>query len=395
MMNRLNSRLGTRITAVVSILAFLLILSSSALAQTTTPTPAPTPVSYAEYNESVSDVNLKIYIGLYCVTEPHSQQSDDLYKLKTVLFHNGYYGDVDSGSIDWYSQMLDSETLNAVREYCMYNQVPEYDNQWGLTYGAWWAISSGSIIDLNNPDGDAAGEVYADIPWGEGGEGLTAILDRLYELGYLDNRAHAVYDEDVRDALQAFGESNGLQDYFAQDEHRAIGADLQRVLFSKDAKAKPAPKKASASDYFMRPVSIAGLQLPMLAVWCIGLAVLVACVLAAIYFFMPSDAKKTDKRKKNTVRFDISYNGKTLRTESQITKTLKIGRGVGNFPLDPSDTEISRRHCELYYLNTTLMLRDYSSFGTLVNGKMVHNAEEILKNGDVLTIGRHNITIAF
>ena len=68
---------------------------------------------------------------------------------------------------------------------------------------------------------------------------------------------------------------------------------------------------------------------------------------------------------------------------------------MGKFPLNLEDAKISRRHCELYYLNGALMLRDYSSNGTTVNGKPVHNAECLLSSGDVIAIGNHTITITF
>lgn len=396
MLRAFTSRTAKQFLAAVLFLAALFALCAAALAEQ--PTPVPTPVSYTDYNNNTPDNDKKIYLGLYNTTQPQSQPANDLYSLKKLLYENGYFEAVGvaSAEIGWQNNMLDDSTLNALREYCLRNRLSEYDNQLGLTYGAWWRISSGEIINLNAPE--ETGTVYREIRWGEGGEGLTAILDRLYELGYLENRAHEVYDGDVRDALEQFGQNNGLQDYYSQDGEdsvRSISEDLQRVLFSEDASRKPEPKKGGLPEYFMKKVEIAGLKLPMLALWCIGLAVLVACVLAAIYFFMPSDSRKKDKHRKNVVRFDIAYEGKTQRTEAEITKSLKIGRGVGNFPLDLSDTEISRRHCELYYLNGVLMLRDYSTFGTYINDKFVHNKEDILKSGDVLVIGKHKITVTF
>ena len=98
---------------------------------------------------------------------------------------------------------------------------------------------------------------------------------------------------------------------------------------------------------------------------------------------------------KNTLRFSITFQGKTEETETQIVKSLKIGRGIGNFPLNMEDTMISRRHCELYYNNNALMLRDYSSNGTMVNGKSVHNAECLLASGDEIIIGNHTIVVRF
>lgn len=388
---------GIRKRLVSVALSFTVILSLSPATLAEQPTPAPTAVYYTDYNNNTADNNKKIYLGLFNDMQPQSAQANDLYALKKLLYENGYYEavGVSNNEISWQSNALDEITLNALREYCLRNDISEYDSQLGLTYGAWWHIQGGEFINLNAPEGDD-GE-YSEILWGKGSESLSKIVDRLYELGFLENRTHEVYDNEIRDALEEFGKNNGLQDYYANDSGdavRPINADIQRVLFSNDASAKPTPKKGGPSDYFVRTVDVAGLKIPMLALWGIALAVLVACILVAIYFFMPSESKKGGKKKKqNLVHFDISYNGKTQRTEAEIVKTLKIGRGVGNFPLDLSDMQISRRHCELYYLNGSLMLRDYSANGTLVNGKPVHNAEEILKSGDVLMIGEHSITI--
>lgn len=59
------------------------------------------------------------------------------------------------------------------------------------------------------------------------------------------------------------------------------------------------------------------------------------------------------------------------------------------------DTRISRKHCDIYYLNRNLMLRDHSSNGTYVNGKLLLNGEHVLTSGDVLKVGHHTITIYF
>ena len=143
--------------------------------------------------------------------------------------------------------------------------------------------------------------------------------------------------------------------------------------------------------FFTEPVDVFGLQLSRLAVWCVGLAVLVLCVLAIIYFFVPSDRQGA----KNVVRFAITYNGMTQEVEAQITKELKIGRGIGKFPLDLNDQSVSRKHCDIYYRNGALMLRDHSTYGTVVNGVVVKDGETMLNNGDVLKIGEHIVQVTF
>ena len=50
--------------------------------------------------------------------------------------------------------------------------------------------------------------------------------------------------------------------------------------------------------------------------------------------------------------------------------TLRIGREMNTLPINPADHAISRKHCELYYMNDVLMLRDFSSNGTIINGNL-------------------------
>ncbi len=376
-----------RLLTIALLILFTLSLVGAALAENGPEEPAPQ--DYTEYNQT-QPYEKQIYIGAYWETTPGSDQNEALYKVKNLLNVNGYYEE----EVDLFNNKLDRATMNALNRYCWANNLSEYDSPRGLTNYAWECINQGKILDMANPTQEAA-EEFPEIQWQQGGGRLEDLVNRLYDLKYLETKEHNTYDQDVKDALEKFGkqEGNGFPDYYKNDaegEVKPIEADIQRAVMSENAKAYNPPKP----NYFLTPVTILGIHTVMLVVWCAGLVVLLACVLAVIFFFFPS-GKKADKNKKQVVHFEITYNGKTSKSEAEIVKTLKIGRGVGNFPLDLQDTKISRRHCELYYNNDVLMLRDYSANGTTVNGKPVNNAETILNNGAVVVIGEHSIVVTY
>ena len=93
--------------------------------------------------------------------------------------------------------------------------------------------------------------------------------------------------------------------------------------------------------------------------------------------------------------FTVDYNGKTCVYREQINNYVRIGRATDKFPLDLSDKGISRKHCEIYMKAGKLMLRDFSSNGTFVNGELCHHAERALYSGDMLKVGDHRITVQF
>ena len=389
-------RLGTvksllRLLTIALVILFSLSLVGTALAETAQETELP--VDYTEYNEKQDDAH-KVYIGLNHATTPDSNQGKALRTVKNKLEAYGYYAEagIDTNEVDWYNDKLDGPTMKALRKCLQANDMMDFECELGLTNGAWWAINQDQINDLNNPT-EVVGEEYPVIEWQSGDGRLKDLVTKLYDKKYLANMEHSVYDQDVKDALEKFGNANGFPDYYKNDaegEVRAIEADIQRRLIEEDFSEYVEPKV----PYFSRSVEVLGIHTTMLVVWCVGLVVLLGCVLAVIYFFFPSE-KKDDKNKKKTVHFEITYNGKTSKSEAEIVKTLKIGRGVGNFPLDLQDMKISRRHCELYYNNDVLMLRDYSANGTTVNGLPVNNAETILTSGSVVVIGDHSIVVTY
>ena len=93
--------------------------------------------------------------------------------------------------------------------------------------------------------------------------------------------------------------------------------------------------------------------------------------------------------------FYYIYKDKSEDYTCSVARPIRIGRNVGSFPLNMEDMGVSRRHCEIFYNNDDLMLKDYSSNGTPVNSKIVHNTEYKLTSGDKLVIGEHTVIITF
>ena len=94
------------------------------------------------------------------------------------------------------------------------------------------------------------------------------------------------------------------------------------------------------------------------------------------------------------LKLDISYRGFSNSVTVNMDKPLQIGRTENTLPIDPNDSDISRRHCQLYFRDrTTLLLRDYSTNGTMVNNQSVNNCETVVNDRDVIQIGSHQIVV--
>lgn len=121
-----------------------------------------------------------------------------------------------------------------------------------------------------------------------------------------------------------------------------------------------------------------------------------------------------------SVTLEISYNGTTNTITEQVDGLLTIGRKNCQVRIDPSDTTASRHHCDLFFDGVQLKVRNVSTSktGTLLNGQPVVSssssvtgedsptvsfdeafasagADAPVNNGDVLTVGRHKITVYY
>lgn len=149
-------------------------------------------------------------------------------------------------------------------------------------------------------------------------------------------------------------------------------------------------------------ISVFGIVIPYYFIYFAGLIVLAVIILVILAATRKDKAVESDDSdnvlppaKKNEVKFVIQYKGSVESVRREIEGTLRIGRELDTLPLNPADHSISRKHCELYFMNDVLMLRDFSSNGTVINGTTCSHSEQIINNGDKLTIGEHVITVNF
>ncbi|MGN0802965.1 MAG: FHA domain-containing protein [Candidatus Faecivicinus sp.] len=378
----------------------LLLLMGSALAETPAPTWEPTPKP--------------VPAGLDIACAQYSSNSE-LLLLKDRLFKLGYYISKVPNEI-LLSPMLDDYTMLAVQQACRKNGLEWEIQDSGITRTAWDAIMNGNIVAADATEAPQA-QTYAHIYWNEQSDAVSRIQEKLQSLGYGAGMTRGLYDEALRQALDSFCALNNIS--YDQNASNGIEPWLQQLLLEENSVAfhTPAPdaeptaaptavpgRMESLRRYFSGSSELLGLQIPTVVMWLFSLGIIACIVIIAIHFFTPSEANvnrpgsdRSTRRPRSAgqIEFLVEYNGLTQTYRCSIDHALKIGRNVGDFPLDLHDTLISRKHCEIYYSNRSLMLRDYSSNGTRVNGKDCSRGEYALHSGDLIQIGRHNITIKF
>ncbi len=301
---------------------------------------------------------------------------------------------------------LDDAAFAALQECCRQNNLVY--SEYGLLFDTWYAIKDGAIKNVNPSVTEEPGRHL--IVYGETSSDVGEIQRKLQSLNYRENYTINTYDAALRDALDRFLEINNYK--YDQYVAGGITPELQEWILTSDSlvpyvepevtpeptpEPTPVPGKIEkVRNYFVEETNVLGLSMPNLVVWIVGLLVIMLIVLAAIHFFGPgSEGKVKAGGAGTTLSFAITYDGKTENYSCVVSKVLRIGRNVGSFPLNLNDTSISRRHCEIYYLNNQLMLHDYSTYGTQINGRLVHNSESKLNSGDTLQIGEHTIIITF
>jgi len=157
-------------------------------------------------------------------------------------------------------------------------------------------------------------------------------------------------------------------------------------------------------EHITDTITVFDLVIPYYFIYFAALVVLIIIVLIIVAIARKGKADVADDDddddvlppvKKNQVKFVIQYQGSVESVRFEIDGTLRIGREMNTLPINPADHAISRKHCELYYMNDVLMLRDFSSNGTIINGNLCSHLEQIINSGDVIKIGEHTITISF
>jgi len=345
------------------------------------------------------------YGAKYLKSDDLSVVDVDIIDFKVRLYELGFYS-AGVGSDTLQTKELDDLTMAAVKLVCTYNpDLVFYPD--GVTNLLYWRVMG------INTDGKGlvtpSDEVYSVLVPGETSENVTKVQNRLNALGY-DGAGYTftpgVYDDELQGAVDAFVRCNK----FVYTREEGITIELQELLFSDDAiayapDADPlanAPLSQKVFTFLKAKSSIFGIALPNYVQLIIGFVLLCVIVLLIMHL---AGGKKSDgapkpdqtggKLKAGQIEFRIEYKGNSCTHIADMSKYVRIGRATGDFPLDLSDESISRKHCEICNDGGSLMLRDFSSYGTKVNGTMCHHSQQALHSGDVIEVGNHRITIKF
>ncbi|MCD7844868.1 MAG: FHA domain-containing protein [Oscillospiraceae bacterium] len=349
----------------------------------------------------------------YVFTTEETAETENVYvgQLQERLTELGYYtGDQ--------TMLYDAATQYAVYHFCLVNGLTYFSQ--GVTTEVWNAILSDSAAAL-----ESEAEVYQDIAYGETGSAVLTLQTRLKELSYYTDGAEldpGVFDAGTQKAVETFCQVN-------QVTYSGTGASaaVQYIIYSDGAISYTDRDKGSLSQrlssYMTGTVSVFGGEVPVFLLWICSVILVVLILVLCIFFFVPGKDRQPPGqqqtpvywRKSGALRDDASVltQGKThdtskavmdvqIRFQDQVKNiqcpcsgTVTIGHGGCSIPLDNRDGTVSHSHCELYYRGAILMLRDHSTNGTFVNGRLVHNAECRVYSGTQLTVGRHELYIQF
>jgi|GEM_PF-3135053 len=370
------------------------------------PTPEPTTVPTVDPN-AWTDSSLKFVLF-------QTDETKELFRMKSRLSDMHYfYSNTPEDSIK--NDFFDRYTLMAIEQCCERNGLEYREN--GVCVDTFNAIVSGNIVDAAatpTPAPSGAAAFRTIYPMNEGGD-VTALQQQLMKLGYAFDLntgesvvfQPGVYDEKMMTALQTYSSLKRIE---GLPENQSITPELQTILLNdSEAYVPPTPAPTEAPEkvnklvaYFTAPTTLFSIQMPTWGVWLVSIGLIVLLTLVLLYFFMPSNDKKNNGKKPSQKRgkagkisFVIEYNGKKTEYRCDIDHTLKIGRNIGDFPIDTDDLALSGKHCEIYYSGKTLMIRDYSTNGTFVNNKPCNSGEYALHSGDTIKIGNHTLTIMF
>ena len=308
---------------------------------------------------------------------------------------------------------LDDATMVALLKLCRDHNL--LHSEYGIRVETWDAIMRGMI----QPSAQATAAVQARrfLYYGDRGNDVLELQQRLKVLGYpFVMNPYGLFDDELLTAVEDFCQANGIA--YDRQTVGGITEELQITILSDKALPKPtkppeaapteAPKPGLAekfTTYMGASISLGGLEMPNYAFWIACVALAIGCILLIVHFFMPSDKKHEPTAYPSrlagvpamgqVVSLEVKYQGNAQRYSLPVERSLRLGRINSDVKLDPRDMRVSRQHCELYFQQGALMLRDYSNNGTQVNGVERKNCEHRLKSGDRLRIGDHEITVQF
>ena len=350
-------------------------------------------------------VETEEYGAKYVVGDDPSMVDVDLIDFKVQLFELGFYS-AGVGSATLQTRDLDDLTMAAVKLVCKLNPDLTYYND-GVSNLLYWRVMGEGEGELVTP----LDEVYTVLKPGDNSDAVTRAQNRLNQLGY-DAAGFrftpGAYDDQMQKAIDEFVRCNK----FVYERKDGITVEMQELLYSDEAIAYIAEERPEANlsekvfGYLAGTMVIGGFAVPNYAVLAVGFVLLCVIVLLVVKLATPGKAKEENKQgskksgqggklKSGEIQFKIEYGSDTFVHRADIHKYVRIGRSTGDFPLNMADESVSRKHCEIVFENGNLMLRDFSSYGTKVNGVMCHHSQQMLHSGDVLEVGRHRITIQF
>ncbi len=330
----------------------------------------------------------------------YDSTGEQVRKAQDILWDLDYFRDLSEPEWGHY----DAVTSEALGLFCRVNNVPVHP--YGIDEKIWEKLNGKEILPNPLP--------LADISRGQQDGQVEELQERLFVLGYYKNRQRTgKCDADMIAAVSDFAKANQI--IF---EKETITVAVQNAILAESAipYSEEAVKKGfgeTISDGLTKQVSFLGLQMPLY------LTILLAVIILALLAFLlvrafSSDDHRKEKEKPASVnsavsytmppsgggsdmprlKLDISYRGFTNSVTVNMDKPLRIGRTENTLPIDSSDSDISRRHCQLYFRDrSTLLLRDYSTNGTTVNNQSVNNCETVVNDRDVIQIGSHQIVV--
>ena len=233
---------------------------------------------------------------------------------------------------------------------------------------------------------------YWHIQYATEGPIISDIQNRLTELGYPYEFTEGVYDLKLQEAIEKFCEINGID--YDRSRDNGITPGIQSLLMEGDPKPYSESKAQGiieiAKAHLLSTITVFNLIMPMYLIW---FAALILIIILILIIAMLSGGKKKSVKTKNEIEFTIEYGEKSEIKRLKIEDKLIIGRDFDILPVHQDDLAVSRKHCEIYKRNGVYMLRDFSSNGTSVNGKLCSESEQLLSSGDTIAIGMHKIKI--
>lgn len=344
-------------------------------------------------------VETEEYGAKYLVNDDASMVDVDIIDFKVRLYELGFYSAGVSDST-LQTRGLDDLTMAAVKLVCKLNPDLVYYTD-GVSNALYWRVMGLVDGELATP----LDKEYRTLAMGESGEEITKVQNRLNQLGYdavQRTFTPGVYDAELQRVIDEFIRCNK----FVCDKDAGITEEMQALMFSDEAIPYAPPEVAQVEKTLSEKVmgylgasgELMGLRLPNAAWLAAGFVLLCVIVLLVFMLLSPSKqgGKKSGKPKPGMVEFRVEYGDDCVIHRVNVSKgCVRIGRATGNFPLNMADESISRKHCEICYENGNLMLRDFSTYGTTVNGSKCHHSQQALKSGDVLEVGMHRITVNF